>query len=263
MDRLGITFAAVVVLLASAALPSLHAQDIPWEFRAPSRIVAIGDVHGAYDNFVKALRATGLVDEKLHWIGASAHLVQTGDVLDRGAESRKAIDLLMALEPQAEVAGGRVHALIGNHEFWNAVGDLRYVSRAEFEAFAGKRDDELRKGSESDAPRGVFALKEAYGPEGACAQDHRVEPVRLRADPAEELDHLRFLAHVTDPRAGERVAACGLFERVSTAGAGEDGVAIGGQRLDEGGADAGARPGDQHPPRLALIGRHGASPMAR
>jgi tetratricopeptide (TPR) repeat protein len=154
-----------LLLLLSSPQP-LRSQDIPWEFEAPSRIVAIGDVHGAYGTFVEALRATGLVDAKLNWAGGAAHLVQTGDVLDRGPESRKAMDLLMALEPQAEAAGGRVHALIGNHEFWNAVGDLRYVSREELAAFAGDRDEELRKQSGNQAPEGELALREAYGPNG-------------------------------------------------------------------------------------------------
>jgi hypothetical protein len=155
-----------ILLFVLSSRPPLHAQEIAWEFEAPSRIVAIGDVHGAHDRFVEALRATGLVDARLSWIGGSAHLVQTGDVLDRGPESRKAMDLLIALEPQAEAAGGRVHALIGNHEFWNAVGDLRYVSREELSAFAGDRDEELRRQSQTEARPGELALREAYGPKG-------------------------------------------------------------------------------------------------
>jgi hypothetical protein len=160
------TRAPVLFLAVFSSFARVHAQEAPWEFETPSRVVAIGDVHGAYDTFVKVLRATGLVDQKLEWVGGSAHLVQTGDVLDRGPESRKAMDLLMALEPQAEAAGGRVHVLIGNHEFWNAVGDLRYVSREELAAFAGSGDDELRKQSGVGALPGVLALREAYGPRG-------------------------------------------------------------------------------------------------
>ncbi len=120
---------AALVLVSSAR--SLYAQPIRSEFEAVDRIVAIGDVHGAYDTFVENLKATGLVDDALDWIGGKTHLVQTGDVLDRGPDSRKAIDLLMKLEPQAGAAGGRVHALIGNHEFFNAVGALDYLSDAE------------------------------------------------------------------------------------------------------------------------------------
>lgn len=54
--------------------------------------------------------------------------MQTGDVPDRGPDSRKVMDLLMDLEKQARKAGGIVHALLGNHEVMNMVGDLRYVT---------------------------------------------------------------------------------------------------------------------------------------
>ena len=160
---------AALVLVSSAR--SLYAQPIRSEFEAVDRIVAIGDVHGAYDTFVEILKATGLVDDSLDWVGGKAHLVQTGDVLDRGPDSRKAIDLLMKLEPQAEAAGGRVHALIGNHEFFNAMGALEYVSEAELEAFDGARDRALRKIlGETKGPRGLLALREAYSAAGEYGQ---------------------------------------------------------------------------------------------
>jgi len=155
-------------LLAGILLPARSfPQDVPWEFDGVTRIVAIGDVHGAYERFVATLRATDLVDKKNRWTGGKAHLVQTGDVVDRGPESRKAMDLLMTLEKEAEAAGGRVHALIGNHDFWNVVGELFYVSPKEFAAFDGERDRELRveRGATGPAP-GFFAHREAFGPSG-------------------------------------------------------------------------------------------------
>ncbi|MEZ4589074.1 MAG: metallophosphoesterase [Gemmatimonadales bacterium] len=112
---------------------------------APERIVAVGDVHGDFDRFVGLLRQAGVIDGKNRWIGGETHLVQTGDVLDRGPESRKVMDLLMALEEEAPKAGGRVHALIGNHEAMNILGDLRYVSAGEYDAFRSSRAKELRE----------------------------------------------------------------------------------------------------------------------
>lgn len=107
--------------------------------------MAVGDVHGAYDGFVAVLRMAGLVDQDLRWSGGSAHLVQTGDVLDRGPDSRRVMDLLMRLEEEARKAGGRVHALLGNHEVMNILGDLRYVSPGEFEAFLGPESERIRE----------------------------------------------------------------------------------------------------------------------
>jgi hypothetical protein len=102
------------------------------------RIVAIGDVHGDFKQFVRVLSAAGVIDAKKNWTGGKTHLVQTGDIFDRGPDSKKAMDLLMALEPQAIKAGGRVHALLGNHELMVMIGDLRYVHPGEYKAFGGR-----------------------------------------------------------------------------------------------------------------------------
>jgi hypothetical protein len=107
--------------------------------------VAIGDVHGAYPQFVAILRAAGLVDNRERWIGGRSLLIQTGDVLDRGADSRKVLDLLRRLERDAASAGGRVHALLGNHEFMRLVGDWRYVSPGELKAFETPESEDLRQ----------------------------------------------------------------------------------------------------------------------
>jgi len=107
-------------------------------WRGVDRIVAVGDVHGDHERFVQLLRAAAVVNRDSAWIGGRTHLVQVGDVLDRGPDSRKAVDLLRSLAPQAERAGGRVHALIGNHEAMVLLGDLRYVHLGEYKAFGGK-----------------------------------------------------------------------------------------------------------------------------
>ena len=117
------------------------AQDT---FTGVDRIVAVGDVHGDFGQFVTVLRQASVIDAKNAWSGGKTHLVQAGDVLDRGPDSRKAMDLLMELAPQAERAGGRVHALIGNHEVMNIQGDLRYVVPGEFEAFRTPKAELLR-----------------------------------------------------------------------------------------------------------------------
>ena len=106
-----------------------------WHFSDVERIVAVGDVHGAYDALVATLQNAGVIDEDLKWSGGKTHLVSTGDLLDRGAHSRRVMDLMMRLEREAELAGGRVHQLLGNHEVMNLIGDLRYVADAEYTAF--------------------------------------------------------------------------------------------------------------------------------
>jgi hypothetical protein len=108
------------------------------------RVVAIGDVHGGYERFQAILRAAGLIDAGRRWTGGRAIFVQTGDVLDRGADSRQVLDLLRRLEGEAARAGGRVHALLGNHEVMRMMGDYRYVSEGEYAAFRSSRSEDLR-----------------------------------------------------------------------------------------------------------------------
>src|SRR6516162_4462647 len=98
---------ACCVLTLLLLAPARSAGQFEWK-NVP-RVVAVGDVHADYAAFVAVLRSAGLIDQRDHWIGGKSHLVQTGDVPDRGPDTRKAMDLLMALEKEAAKAGGHVH----------------------------------------------------------------------------------------------------------------------------------------------------------
>ena len=177
--RYGWTLGAVLLafLLAGArAVPA--AQSSAWpacDLRTTERVVAIGDVHGAYDRFVGILRAAGVVDARARWSGGRAILVQTGDLLDRGPDSRKVLDLLRRLEREAARAGGRVYSLLGNHEVMRMVLDWRYVSAGELAAFrtldsADLRErvyavvsaDEARRAREEERPHDEAAFRERF-----------------------------------------------------------------------------------------------------
>jgi hypothetical protein len=133
---------AAALLLALAAPAAAGPAEC--KFSGAPRVVAVGDVHGAYERFAAILHSAGIVDENGRWSGGRAQLVQTGDVLDRGTDTRRCLDLLMRLEGEAKKAGGQVHALLGNHEAMNIVGDLRYVKPAEYELFRTPRSEEHR-----------------------------------------------------------------------------------------------------------------------
>jgi TPR repeat protein len=115
--------------------PLIERAVTPAAWTGVERVIAIGDVHGDYEQFVAVLRSAGLIDSTGNWTGGKAHLVQTGDIVDRGPDSRAVMDLLMKLEKQAAEAGGAVHCLIGNHEAMDLYGDLRFVSPGEYAAF--------------------------------------------------------------------------------------------------------------------------------
>lgn len=122
----------ICALALSLCGPALAAQTA-WDHVA--RVVVFGDLHGDYAKFHDMLGEAGLIDAHDNWSGGKTHLVQVGDVPDRAPDTRKILDLLIKLEPQARRAGGYVHALIGNHEAMNMEGDLRYTTPAEFAAF--------------------------------------------------------------------------------------------------------------------------------
>jgi tetratricopeptide (TPR) repeat protein len=137
---------AIVVILVAGLVVGLSslatARKNQYKWDNVARIVAIGDVHASYDNFVAVLKNAELIDDELNWIGGETHLVQLGDVADRGPQPRECMDLLMKLEEEAEAAGGRVHALIGNHEGFNLIGITDFITPA---AFATYRDPKTEK----------------------------------------------------------------------------------------------------------------------
>lgn len=128
-----------LVAFALLAVFALYAVASDSHFTGVGKIVAVGDLHGDYEQYVRILKANDLVDDKLKWTGGKVHFVQLGDVTDRGPDSLKIIRHLMKLEKQAKRAGGRVHVLIGNHEAMNIQTDLRYVHPGEYSVLVTKR----------------------------------------------------------------------------------------------------------------------------
>jgi hypothetical protein len=118
---------------------------LPLDGATANRIVAIGDVHGAFDTFVSILREAGLMNNKAQWSGGNTILVQIGDVLDRGPDSRKAMDLIMSLQKQAPKQKGKMIVLLGNHEIMNLIGDLRYVSPKEYASYTDSNSARRRE----------------------------------------------------------------------------------------------------------------------
>ncbi len=168
-----------------------EATSAEGQWQGVERIVAIGDVHGEYTNFLALLREAELVNRRGNWIAGTTHLVQLGDIPDRGPDTDKVIKLLKQLEIQAEKAGGKVHVLIGNHEAMNMLGDLRYVDPGELAALRTRdsrrlrdafyeqevarrvaadpefvADEIFRKQWEKEVPLGLIEHRRAWGPTG-------------------------------------------------------------------------------------------------
>lgn len=180
------------------------------------RVVAIGDIHGDLGAFVSILQKAELIDDKRAWTGKKATLVQTGDFTDRGADVRGVMELMMALEPQAAAAGGRIQILMGNHEAMNLLNDFRDVSPAAFAAFADGSSETKREKAYSDYqrfaaskrrmkarskeewmaahPAGFLEYQEAFATDGRFGQWLRKRPA------AAQIDGVVFMHGGLDPR---------------------------------------------------------------
>jgi hypothetical protein len=170
--------------LAAVLLVTPAFGQEPWRFATDERVVAFGDVHGAYAELVELLQEANVVDADLRWSAGAAHVVSLGDLLDRGAETRPVLDLMLRLEREAAAAGGKLHVVLGNHELMTLLGDWRYVARGDYASFAADESDEERAAAyaafaaaagdsptaraafESSFPRGYFARQAAFAPTG-------------------------------------------------------------------------------------------------
>jgi hypothetical protein len=175
-----------------------------------SKIVAIGDLNAAYDVLVDILIGTKLINKDLHWRGGKSHLIQIGDIWNRGAGARQATELLLKLQPEAAAAGGKVTVLLGNHEVMTALGNEAYCTTEEYLAFASPKEQErwpervrkammkiyrsTKKGAIIPplAPRvdlwkienvpGKRAMRSALGPRGKLGRAIRKFPVAILED---------------------------------------------------------------------------------
>ena len=175
----------LAVALSTAAISIAATPNQQWRWQA-ARVVVVPDIHGAYTELTQLLKAIEIIGASLSWIGGEAHLVSLGDLVDLGPKSRAVMDLLMQLQHEAKAAGGRVHVILGNHEHMNLIGDLRYVSSAEYATFidleapqaraqvrAQYRNDhpdmsveQLNQSFDERYPPGYFGHRASFRPEG-------------------------------------------------------------------------------------------------
>ena len=150
--RRGRPFLPLLTCLLLLAL-FLPADEIPYAWTGIDRVVAVADLHGDYAQFIYILAhpQVALIDNDLRWIGGKAHLVQLGDVADRGSQARRIYELIMRLEKEAAAAGGAVHMLLGNHEEMNITGiALDYPRYVGVEQFVSFLPDDFRRAREAE-----------------------------------------------------------------------------------------------------------------
>ena len=98
----------------------------------------VSDVHGHVEHLVRALQQSRLLDSTRAWSGDQARLTVLGDFFDRGPDGIGVVDLIRRVQDEAGSAGGRVDALLGNHEIL-ALGMHRFGDRLVRSPFGGGR----------------------------------------------------------------------------------------------------------------------------
>ena len=100
-------------------------------FKNVDSLFVVGDVHGRYDELINLLQKSKVLNKNLDWIAGKSHLVFLGDLFDRGNDVTKVLWFIYELEQKAELAGGKIHLVLGNHEIMTMTKDLRYISAKE------------------------------------------------------------------------------------------------------------------------------------
>lgn len=96
-------------------------------YKNVEQIAALSDLHGQYELTIKILKNNGIIDDDLKWNFGKGHLVVVGDVFDRGDKVTEILWFLFNLEKEAKESGGKLHYLMGNHEYMVLRNDLRYI----------------------------------------------------------------------------------------------------------------------------------------
>lgn len=113
------------------------------------RIIVIGDIHGDWDVTKQIFLKYSLINSNGKWIAQpkNTHVVQVGDILDRGGRPDtigdecsevKIMDFLDDIHEQAKLYGGGVYCILGNHELMNVVGNFNYSGKESIQCFGGK-----------------------------------------------------------------------------------------------------------------------------
>lgn len=132
---------------------------------ACKRIIVVGDLHGDWEITKKLFLKYKIIDTNNRWVAKplDTKIVQVGDIVDRGGRpdtigdecsELKIMDFLDDLHEKAEVYGGGVYCLLGNHELMNVVGNFNYSGNMSIQCFGG---EEGRKNAFK--PGGVIARR--------------------------------------------------------------------------------------------------------
>jgi len=117
----------VTTINTESILVATQFTSEPSAFDNISKLAVLSDIHGQFELCKRLFRNNNITDENNEWAFGNGHLVIAGDIFDRGAQTTETLWFIYRLEDQARKAGGKVHYLLGNHEYMVLQNDLRYI----------------------------------------------------------------------------------------------------------------------------------------
>ncbi|KAG8902741.1 hypothetical protein FRB99_004166 [Tulasnella sp. 403] len=135
-----------LILVWLAGPRSFQAHDIqrPFDLPLPDKpqsfrttVVAVGDLHADFPSMMSVLYMSGVISDNGSWTGDVDYLVQTGNVIGFGYDTKRVFETLERLRVEARAAGGDVLTHLGEDEFANVMGDWKDVPDAEIWTFGG------------------------------------------------------------------------------------------------------------------------------
>lgn len=128
------------------------------------RVVAIGDLNASLEALQNILRGLHLVNRKGEWTARNTHLVQLGDIFNRGGGARAALEWLLRLKKEAPLRGSEVTVMLANHEVLTAMGGEAYCSEEEYLSFATAAQRHAWPGKVQKATRAIYQDHPKGGP---------------------------------------------------------------------------------------------------
>lgn len=139
---------------------------VPTILPPAKRIIAIGDIHGDLNLAIRSFELAGLIDKELNWIANPPEtiVVQVGDQIDSCRpvpgfdchnnklsddinQDMRVFDFFNEMHKKANLKGGAVYSLLGNHELMNSQGNFSYVSYENYNNFYYKDNEKEYNGS--------------------------------------------------------------------------------------------------------------------
>jgi len=102
-------------------------NEQPSIYPIPQRMLVLSDIEGDFLALKTMLLGAKVMDKKFNWTFGPNHLTLVGDFFDRGTNVTECLWLIYKLEAEAELSGGKVHFILGNHEVLNLQGNTTYV----------------------------------------------------------------------------------------------------------------------------------------